>query len=166
MENSILVKILDLIDSGYWKSVQWKVWADAVITKLDDPPYWTIQLSLAMSAGEAISILRERLAEVNYKDSVNHKSIVLGYMFLRFKEREVDLKEFLSMAWQETEGSEDVGTPSNADIHNMYESYIRILKSRKSFESLVERVSGSFFENAQAAEKALAEVKRYSSLIT
>lgn len=161
MNNSVRIKVLDLIDSGYWKSVQWKEWADAVILKFDEPPYWVIELSTVKNSGEAISILRESLAEIHYEDNINHKSIILGYMFLRYKEKEINLKEFLTLAWQETEAEEDVGSPSNSDIFEMYEACNNSSGADEKFEIIVDRVCKKFSYNAECAAKALLEVNDY-----
>ena len=161
MKNSILVKVLDLIDSGYWKSVQWKEWADAVILISDDPSYWIIQLCTARDSSEAVSILRENLANIQYVDNVNHKTIVLGYMFLRYEEREMSLGDFLTLAWQETEAEEDVGAPTNAEIFEMYEVCKNIPDAGQEFESLVKQVSKAFVKNSRDAIEALSEVKSY-----
>lgn len=163
MNNFILTKVLDLIDSGYWKGVSWKEWADAVISKSDEPPYWVIQLGMAMNSGDAVSVLREKLAEIQYVDEVNHKSIVLGYMFLRYKEKEISLQEFLIQAWQETEADEDLGVPTNVEIFEMYETCKNLPEVGEGVECFVKQVTEAFFDNYCSAAEALSEVNEIVS---
>lgn len=158
MKTSIMANLLDLVDSGYWHPPDWQNWSDCAIRRLTDPPPWLIQLSLAGNPAAAEAVLREGMAACLYADSEDHKSIVLGYIYLRLKKGEIGLPNFLSLAWDVLDGAGNLKGMNANSIFEIYEELKKVQGDSQMPQDLIKKIEFAFLPNAEVACKKLMEV--------
>jgi hypothetical protein len=93
------------IESGFARPAEWVAWADRQIVRLDEPPVWLLDLSLADSANDALTALwpaRSRVAQV-FWDRLDWTGLYLGFLFLRFERGDLGMLDLLIQAGQKAD---------------------------------------------------------------
>lgn len=153
--------LLDTIYSDYWAIQDWRKWSDHLIHQQENPAWWVIQLSLAATPADAMTVLNDYLASVLYSDETNHKDIVLGYLFLAYQEQRFSIQQFLARAWQETESAEDIGTVTNDGILELYNGLTASGSTDYQSKIITERVVALFRQCADLAARDLGVINSY-----
>jgi hypothetical protein len=97
------------LESGFLSWTELERWADAEIARLDAPPAWLLDLSLAGSSEEAIRILWQgwsRHGEARgfgLGEGWERGELTLGFLYLRFERGEVSMAELLKLAGDEAD---------------------------------------------------------------
>lgn len=154
MDKQIFQMLIALIDSGYAKSEFWIKWADSLINRLTKPSNWLIELSLTNSVEDALRLLREQNLMVNTKENIDHVSTVLGYLYMRYKEGSLSFKDFLYLAWEETEES-NCKDPSNNDLFKLYKCNEKLVQDNKPIDELLYTVDSVFAKHVKNAQLQL-----------
>jgi hypothetical protein len=104
----------EVIGSDYIRSVNvdaWREWADAQILRLDDPPGWLCDLSLALTAEQVQTAIDQSWAELGWRGSedpfqnLDRTGLSLGLLFLRFLRGDLDLAALLRRAAERVDAS-------------------------------------------------------------
>jgi hypothetical protein len=93
------------IESGFARPAEWVAWAERQIVRLDEPPVWVLDLSLAHSAKEALEVLwpaRASVAQVIW-GRLDWNGMYLGFLFLRFERGDLGMLDLLTQAGQKAD---------------------------------------------------------------
>jgi len=97
----------EAIGCDYIRSVNvdaWREWADAQILRLDEPPGWLCDLSLAITAEQVQTAIGRSWAELPRQESsdllknLDRTGLNLGLLFLRFLRGDLDMAALLRRA--------------------------------------------------------------------
>lgn len=93
------------IESGFARPAEWIGWADRQILRLDEPPVWVLDLSLAHSAKDALAVLWPAHASVApmHWERLDWTGLFLGFLFLRFEYEEMGMLDLLLQAGQQAD---------------------------------------------------------------
>lgn len=105
---------------------QWQSWADKLILYNDELEDWIYDVAVAKNKEEVfLAIAHEKITEVFYKEtSYWEPDIVLGYYYLVYQEKRMNLSEFLSKLTDEDDIS------SEAKIFNSQETRDMLSKAK------------------------------------
>jgi hypothetical protein len=106
MDESLLAWIA-AIESGFAQPGDWVAWADRQIGRLDEPPGWVLDLALAHSAKDALSVLWpvcSRVPPVLW-DRLDLTGLFLGCLFLRFERGDLTMRDLLLQAGMKADSS-------------------------------------------------------------
>jgi hypothetical protein len=97
---------MKLVIALYWltaaraefaKPSDWRDWADKLIASMPAPPLWVISMSLAMNLTELRKALEGALDVLKDVAPALLDDALIGYLWLRFERREINLQDCLKM---------------------------------------------------------------------
>ena len=92
------------LESGYLPREEFERWVDGEILRLDAPPKWMLEVSLAASIDEALSALwRAWDSKMQSSQSTDYRDgewgpLYLGFLYLRFERGDLGMADLLSFA--------------------------------------------------------------------
>jgi hypothetical protein len=95
------------IESGFARPAEWVAWADRQIERLDKPPVWVIDLSLAHSVKDALALTwpaSGRVAPVLW-ECLDWTGLYLGFLFLRFERGDLGMLDLLTQAGRKADAA-------------------------------------------------------------
>lgn len=97
---------LSAVSTGFAGPTSWKNWADTLIERLEQPPVWIIDMSLANTPDDLFKAVEERKAEEDRAagNVIPLGNAKLGFYYLRYERGDYALDEFLSVAGDEADG--------------------------------------------------------------
>jgi hypothetical protein len=112
--DEIVATWLVVFESGYDRSLNldvWRSWADAQILRLDVPPDWLCELSLAPSAAEARAAIAKgqgweesaRRGAAKTAGVLDRIGLYLGLLYFRFLRGDLDMTDLLRLAGERTD---------------------------------------------------------------
>ena len=95
------------IESGFAQPAEWVAWADRQVARLDEPPGWVLDLSLAHSVAEARSVLWPACGRVvpELWQHLDWTGLYLGFVFLRFERGELNMLDLLIQAGRKADAA-------------------------------------------------------------
>jgi hypothetical protein len=95
------------IESGFARPAEWVAWADRQIVRLDEPPVWVLDFSLAHSSKEALAVLWPASANVAPAlwERLDWTGLYLGFLFLRFERGDLGMLDLLIQAGRRADGA-------------------------------------------------------------
>jgi hypothetical protein len=110
MEKNLRV-LAAALDSEYIGLTDVVAWADRQVLRLESPPSWLLDLSLARTKEDACGLLL--LAWDRHRESVGttrpgyeeHDNLYLGFLYLRFERDDLSMAELLNLAGQYADAS-------------------------------------------------------------
>jgi hypothetical protein len=93
------------IDSGFAQPSEWVAWADERILRLEEPPLWLLNLSLASSARDALGVVWPacRFVAPEAWTPLDWNGLFLGFLYLRFERGDFNMLELLLQGGRKTE---------------------------------------------------------------
>jgi hypothetical protein len=157
MDKQIFQMLIALIDSGYAKPEFWIKWADRLIDELPSPSNWLIELSLKNRTEDALLLLREQNLMIKGKEDIDYTSTILGYLYMRYKEGDLSFKDFLHLAWEETE-EVNYKNPSNSELFNLYKCNEKLVQENSPIDELLSVVNSVFVKHLNHAQLQLGYI--------
>jgi hypothetical protein len=124
LNKSFAWKMGTMIEAGLISYKHYVLFCDEMINKLENPPYWIIELSLTKTQNDALRIVNEFAESEPFENHPELNDFYLACLFLRYKHREISWASFLFSA-----GNYSDGYPSSMhceyfyDLLNAYENF-------------------------------------------
>lgn len=106
--NSFLPVWIEALDSKFTTVSDLITWVDRQIIRLDDPPLWMLDASLAKSHSDASAALRKGLYHLtpDQYGGEHWDRLHFGFCYLRYQRNEISMLELLLSAGQYAEGGQ------------------------------------------------------------
>lgn len=150
--NAIASYWLSAVSTGFADATSWKNWADALIERLEEPPIWIINMSLANTLDELYKALEERKAEEDRAagNVIPLGNAKLGFYYLRYERGDYTLDQFLSVAGDEADdGTADLPCEPVFEILNTVEQAKDDSALLTALASKTKRMFSSYSRTAQ-----------------
>ena len=89
-----LTILLAMLESRFWTLDQAKAWADGLLKRCQVPAHWLTQLSLSRSHEEAVTAVRNGMADYSIFLPDNYGEISAGFVRCRFLAGNTGAQEF------------------------------------------------------------------------
>lgn len=105
MRSVIALYWLTAARAAFAKPADWRAWADKQIIALPAPPFWVINMSLAMNLTELRKNLDDALDNLAATALADIDDVLIGYIWWRFERHEVNLLDCLKLAGEAADNS-------------------------------------------------------------
>jgi hypothetical protein len=83
--------------AGFAKPANWCAWADKLIMSMSAPPFWVINMSLAMNFTELRKALEDVLDTLKEPDPALMDDVLIGYMWWQYERHDMSLRDCLKL---------------------------------------------------------------------
>ena len=105
MKSVVSLYWLTAARAGFAKPADWRAWADKQITSMPTPPYWIINMSLAMNLTDLRKALDNVLESLGETTPATVDDAMLGYIWWRFERNDLNLQDCLKLAGEAADAS-------------------------------------------------------------
>lgn len=93
------------IESGFCRPAEWVKWADEQIGQMERPPQWILELAVACSVPEALTIVWPAWVNIpsEIRTSLDYYDLYLGFLYLRFERGNMEMLDLLLEAGQKAD---------------------------------------------------------------
>lgn len=95
------------IETGYIKDIQIIFqWAEIIISELDKPPQWIMDVYDSKTLREVLIVLRttvNKMSSLTKFSGLDWVEVYLGFLYLRFKDNELSILDLLLMCGEKTD---------------------------------------------------------------
>lgn len=91
--NNVLTILFAVLDCNAWSISQIISWSDGLISRLDHPRAWLIDLSVSNSVDDCLDVIREAMREFGLVLPENVGDLMAGLILLRFDNGELSSED-------------------------------------------------------------------------
>jgi hypothetical protein len=153
--------LLAAVVSEFMQPDDWKGWADRIISRMDTPPIWVIDIALANSTDKFKECMSDKLRDEELAEGnlISIGDAVIGFYYLRYNKGDLSFEEFLKKSGEEADsGSSDFDCE---EIYSILNEYERILSMGSDTSHLINIAKELMMSSIEIANYQLNRIKEW-----
>jgi hypothetical protein len=153
--------LLAAVVSEFMQPDDWKGWADRIISRMDSPPAWVIDIALANSIDEFIEYISDKLRDEELAEGglISIGDAVIGFYYLRYEKGDLSFEEFLKKSGEEADsGSSDFDCE---EIYSILNEYERLLSLGSDASHLINASKELVMSSIEIAHYQWSQIKEW-----
>ncbi|WFD08778.1 hypothetical protein [Tepidibacter hydrothermalis] len=94
-----------MLDTGLINYKHYYLWCDEIIEKLDNPPYWIIELATTKFLPSAVAIVNKYVFSEPFEEFNNSSGLYIACLFIKYETRQISWASFLFSAGNYKDGA-------------------------------------------------------------
>lgn len=152
------------VASEYYKKEDWENWADNIIMNEGNLDEWIYDVSIAKNKNELFAAIQPQLCQEYFEsdDWYSEADVVIGYYYLMYKERKMNLLELMSRIYDEDDISVEASICDRKEFKEIGKMFFssEILTSSFEWFNKIESLIEPLVEIALQQQKILINFKK------
>lgn len=153
------------VASEYYKKEDWENWADNIIMNESNLDEWIYDVSIAKNKNELFAAIQPQLCQEYFEgdDLYSEADVIIGYYYLMYKERKMNLLELISRIYDEDDISVESSMCDTKEYREVGEMFFdnKLLISNFEWFNKIENLMRPLSEIALQQQKILNNFKKY-----